>query len=271
MSLQYKNDHPLRMLDQAHAFVSFLKWFPKTFHLHGIHSPFIYEFEKKGLRKRVPRTVATDLKRYHTTVRNTAKKIKVEDYGAGSRVFRDTYREVGAIARYAGASLARMHLLYNLTEYFKPTRILELGTSVGLGTAALAYRKEGHITTVEGCPQTAAIAQHYFTLEHFKNINSIVSRFEDMMPDLKKEKYDLIYFDGNHSKKATLDYVRQLLPTVHNDTVWIFDDIHWSKSMTVAWQQIQLLPEVTATIDGFSFGIVFFRKEQRKEEFQIRL
>lgn len=259
------------MTDQAHTYVSFLKWFPKTFHLHGIHSPFIYTLEKNGLRKRVPKEVALDFKKYRDTARNATLEIHVEDFGAGSRVFKGATRNVGAIARHAGASIKRMNLLYQLTQYFEPTHILELGTSVGLGTRALAKRKEGHVTTVEGCPKTAAIARDYFTQGNFNNVDLAVCRFEDILPELKQKHYNLIYFDGNHSKEATLDYVQQLLPTAQNDTVWVFDDIHWSKEMTTAWKTIQQLPEVTATIDGFWFGIVFFRKEQRKEEFQIRL
>jgi predicted O-methyltransferase YrrM len=81
----------------------------------------------------------------------------------------------------------------------------------------------------------------------------------------------LIYFDGNHSKEATLEYFELLLPTINNETVWIFDDIHWSPAMEAAWEVIKNHPKVTVTIDTFQWGIVFFRTEQPKEHFVIRV
>ncbi|HEU0137328.1 MAG TPA: class I SAM-dependent methyltransferase, partial [Flavobacterium sp.] len=77
--------------------------------------------------------------------------------------------------------------------------------------------------------------------------------------------------DGNHQKVATLRYFDLLLPTVTNDSVWIFDDIHWSRDMEDAWEEIKAHPKVTVTIDTFQWGIVFFRKEQRKEDFFVRV
>jgi hypothetical protein len=62
-----------------------------------------------------------------------------------------------------------------------------------------------------------------------------------------------------------------LLSTITNETVWIFDDIHWSQEMEEAWKTIQQHPKVTVTIDTFQWGIVFFRVEQPKEHFVIRV
>ena len=61
------------------------------------------------------------------------------------------------------------------------------------------------------------------------------------------------------------------LPLAHNDSVFIFDDIHWSKGMEEAWEEIKAHPRVRVTIDSFFWGIVFFRQEQEKEHFTIRL
>ena len=62
-----------------------------------------------------------------------------------------------------------------------------------------------------------------------------------------------------------------LLPTINNNTIFIFDDIYWSKGMTDAWEIIKNHPQVTVTIDTYKFGFVFFRQEQAKEHFTIRL
>jgi hypothetical protein len=50
----------------------------------------------------------------------------------------------------------------------------------------------------------------------------------------------------------------------------IFDDIHWSQEMEVAWEEIKKDESISLTIDLFFIGIVFFRKEQLvKQDFTI--
>jgi len=61
------------------------------------------------------------------------------------------------------------------------------------------------------------------------------------------------------------------LPLTHNNSIFIFDDIYWSQEMQKAWKEIQQHPEVRVTIDTFYWGLVFFRKEQAKEHFKIRV
>ena len=92
-----------------------------------------------------------------------------------------------------------------------------------------------------------------------------------MLPELVSNNFDLIYFDGNHQKEATIKYFLTLLPTATNETVFVFDDIHWSKEMTEAWEIIKNHPSVTVSIDTFFWGIICFRKEQAKEHFKIRM
>ena len=62
-----------------------------------------------------------------------------------------------------------------------------------------------------------------------------------------------------------------LLPKTHNDSIFIFDDINWSKGMQEAWNKIKAHPQVSVSIDTFFWGMVFFRKEQVKEHFKIRV
>jgi predicted O-methyltransferase YrrM len=104
------------------------------------------------------------------------------------------------------------------------------------------------------------------------NINVVIGNFSNTLPEkLENKTYDLIFFDGNHQKEATIDYFEQCLLHIHNDSVFIFDDINWSKGMQEAWQHIKEHPLVTISIDTFYWGIVFFRKEQKKQHFTIRV
>jgi predicted O-methyltransferase YrrM len=216
------------------------------------------------------------LKSYRKSLIENKNFIEVTDFGAGSRVFKSNRRQISKIAKTAGISQKRAELLFRITKYFQPETILEIGTSLGLATSALSIgNTNAKITTLEGCPQTMAVAKNLFQVSGFKlqNIEFINTEFSSYLKNqqLTTDNQQLIYFDGNHSKKATLDYFELLLPTITNETVWIFDDIHWSSDMEEAWEIIKNHPKVTVTIDTFQWGIVFFRTEQEKEHFTIRV
>ncbi|MDB5032489.1 class I SAM-dependent methyltransferase, partial [Mucilaginibacter sp.] len=85
------------------------------------------------------------------------------------------------------------------------------------------------------------------------------------------DKLDFIFVDGNHQKEATLKYFEWCLPKVHENTLLIFDDIYWSEGMKEAWAEIKAHPQVTATVDLFWIGLVFFRSGQVKEDFVIKV
>lgn len=250
------------------AYSRFLR---KATNQHGVHSPFVYTFVTKCLYRKTPEEAKKQLKAYRNKLRQSDEVIEVTDFGAGSRIFKSNRRAIKDIAKYAGARFARMKLLYRVVAYFKPNAILELGTSVGLATVSLALPKTGKVTSLEGCPQTAAVAQKHLNDAELTNVEVVVGNFKQTLPQVISEKFDLIYFDGNHSKEATLNYFEKLLPTAHNDSVWIFDDIYWSPEMTEAWELIKQHPRVSVTVDCFWLGFVFFRSEQVEEHFKIRL
>ena len=94
---------------------------------------------------------------------------------------------------------------------------------------------------------------------------------EEGIQNLDMQKFNLIFIDGHHNKKATLNYFNSLLDYIDNDSIIIIDDIHWSRDMLEAWEIIKKNKQVTLTIDTFYWGLVFFRKEQAKEDFIIRV
>jgi hypothetical protein len=51
----------------------------------------------------------------------------------------------------------------------------------------------------------------------------------------------------------------------------LFENIHSDKKSEKIWNHIKNNKKVTVTIDTFLWGFVFFRKEQEKEHFIIRI
>jgi predicted O-methyltransferase YrrM len=263
------------MLFQIKSYLKFLK---NSTNQHGVHSPFVYNLVTKCFYDKKSYDEYIILKKYRNSLLTNKNFIEVTDFGAGSRVFKSNKREISKIAKTAGISTKRAKLLFRIVRYFQPEQILEIGTSLGLATSALSLgNSKAKIITLEGCPSTIKQCQLQFQSQksNFKteNIEFINTEFSSYFKsfDFQLSTFGLIYFDGNHSKKATLEYFELLLPSITNDSVWIFDDIHWSKDMEEAWGIIKNHPKVKVTIDTFQWGFVFFRTEQEKEHFTIRI
>ncbi len=258
------------MLFQIKAYLKFL-WNSKN--EHAVHSPFVFHLITKCFYDRKSKPEYQILKIYRNSLLENKNTLEVTDFGAGSKVFKSNKRQIALIAKTAGITPKHAKLLFRIVNYFQPENILEIGSSLGLATSALALgNPEAKITTLEGCPETEKIAQEELAKFGLTNINSVVTEFATYFKtyNLQLITYNLIYFDGNHSKQATLDYFEFLLPTITNESVWIFDDIHWSREMGDAWEIIKKHSKVTVTIDTFQWGLVFFRREQPKEHFVIR-
>ena len=205
-----------------------------------MHSPFVFDLVTKCFYDNTKYPEYETLKSYRKSLLENKNTIEVTDFGAGSRVFKSNTREISKIAQTAGITPKNAELLFRIVRYFQPKSVLEIGTSLGLATSALSFgNQNAQIITLEGCPKTAQQAQEQFKEFQLTTIQSVVSEFNEYLKKnlITNTPYQLIYFDGNHSKEATLNYFELLLPTITNETVWIFDDIHWSLEREKAWEK----------------------------------
>lgn len=240
---------------------------------HGIHSPFVYEMVEQIFNHEGEYYSFNKIEEIRLQLLKNKNLIKIEDFGAGSTQTKSNKRTVSSISKSALLDVEYAHLLFRLTNRFKPKNIVELGTSLGLTTAYLSSaRTSSKVYTFEGSPEIAKIAQHNFEQLKKQNIELIVGEFDKNLSKTIEniDTIDFAFIDGNHSYEPTMRYFEILLEKRTNDSVFIFDDIYWSKSMTKAWKEIIARPEVTVSIDLFRMGLIFFRKENPKQDFCIR-
>jgi predicted O-methyltransferase YrrM len=241
---------------------------------HGLHSPFIYRLVDEIVYDFHAKKVYTEVENIRAGLLNDNRIINVTDLGAGSHVNNDRKKRVGDIAKNALKPPKLAQLLYRLAADLKPDTIIELGTCLGTTTIYLQKAApNAKVYTLEGCPETAGIAKESFKKTGLNNIELITGNFDDTLRGVinKLDKLDFVFVDGNHQKEATLKYFEWCLPKVHENTLLIFDDIYWSDGMKEAWAQIKAHPQVTATVDLFWIGLVFFKPGQAKEDFMIRI
>ncbi len=242
---------------------------------HGIHSPFVFDLVVKVLNDKTGYAAYKEVELQRSLLLGNETIITVEDFGAGSTKGLTKQRVVQQIAATSLKPKKYAQLLYRLVNYFQPKQILELGTSLGITTAYLAKAKPtATVTTMEGSATIAEIAKQQFRELQLNSINIITGNFDETLQsviDTAAQPFNFVFIDGNHRKEPTLRYFEQLLAKADHDTVFVFDDIHWSKEMEEAWEIIKQHEAVTLTIDLFFIGLVFLRKEQKeREHFVIR-
>ncbi len=258
--------------------IPYLRYVVKAGNEHSLHSPFLFDLYRQTIRperKSADEPFFGHIEALRRELKQSREELSVVDLGAGSRLTPAGTRTVGAIARHSAKSPAYAQLLYRLTQRFQTRIIFDLGTSLGLTTAYLtkgADKTGGFVTSFEGCPATAEKARQHLTRLGCKHVEVIIGDLAVTLPERvdKVKQLDMVFFDANHRYRPTVQYFNVCLSKRHNDSVFIFDDIHWSDEMEQAWATIKDHPDVTATVDLFGVGLVFFRKEQLKQHFTLR-
>ena len=82
--------------------------------------------------------------------------------------------------------------------------------------------------------------------------------------------FDLIYIDLDMVTLNKLK-IKEIMNKTHNNSLILFRGISSSRKNNKYWESIIHLTDITVSIDTFYFGFIFFRKEQAKEHFVIRL
>jgi predicted O-methyltransferase YrrM len=100
----------------------------------------------------------------------------------------------------------------------------------------------------------------------------IIGNIDQTLPDVLKrlKQIDLVYIDANHRYEPTLRYFESLLPLLHEKSLVVIDDIHWSKEMNEAWDVIKDRTEVSLSIDLFEAGLLFFDPNIEKSDYILK-
>ncbi len=239
---------------------------------HGVHSPFVYDLATKVIADKREHIAYKLPEIYFDELRNTSQTLEHIELGAGQT--NNKKLKVSEIANRSAVTPKWGRLLHRLVRFAHPSLVVELGTSLGVGSLymASALDKSAKLFTYEGSPQIAAFAEQNF--ERMKLSDTITvfnGNIDDKLPQTEAliDKIDFAFIDANHKFTPTIKYFSWLAEKSHDETIIVLDDIHWSKEMELAWLEVQNMPGVTITIDLYRFGLVFFKKDQAREHFKI--
>lgn len=241
---------------------------------HGMHSPFVFDFILHVLNNKKDYETPSEISRLRGKLLRDRRWLEVVDLGAGSRLMKSRQRMVKDIARTSTKPRKYGAFFYRLVRHYKPATIIEMGTSLGVTTCYMAAaHPEANVVTIEGSQAIAAVAGENFRNLQLTNIEQHTGNFDSVLPDVLKKimTVDLCYVDGNHLYSPTISYFHHLVEMVNEDSILVFDDIHWSAEMEQAWSEIKDHPSVKYTIDLFFLGVVFFKSEFKvKQHFVVR-
>jgi len=237
---------------------------------YNIHSPMVHEFIENVLDNNIKYYAFLGIEHYRQILLKDSTVLNLKDLGQGSKAIKSKLITLKSLTKNVQSTPKKAQVLFKLVNYFQCKNILELGTSLGITTAYLSSaNKKASITTIEGDSTIFNMAKSNFKKLGLKNVNIINSSFDKILPTILKNKFDLIFFDGNHSKKATLKYFNWALENLNDEIIFVFDDIYWSKGMKSAWNEISKSSKVKLSLDLFSLGIVFFKNNRQKEHINL--
>jgi predicted O-methyltransferase YrrM len=251
----------------------FCSYYIRATNRHGLQAPFAYQLNEFVFKRDRKDVVQLPIEVLRRKLRGDQRKITVVDFGAGfgGTVFKEL--SISYIAKNSAKPPRYARMLFRLVKYLKPKTIVELGTSLGISAL---YQASGNpsakVYTMEGCPETARLAQENFNVFPNYNIELTVGAFENTLPALLERinEIDFLFVDGHHQLKPTLQYIEMCLPKLSKDATVVVDDINWSTEMREAWQQLIADKRFTLSFDVFMMGILFVSKDLSKENFVLR-
>lgn len=246
-----------------YSVLCYLKYFLFSTKIVSKENEFLFQFKKEVLNGSIDSNFLKKVEKLRSFYKRENKNLTNEDYGAGSRDNKPKKSiNTKFLVKYVAVSRKYGKVLYSLRKYLNATNVLELGTSLGIGSA---YLSESELVSIEG---NTALHQYTKTTLLEKGFHQITfqrAQFDDILPELlKTKKFELIYIDGNHTFEATKRYFEMF--SNQDKMVLIFDDIYWNKEMTEAWKYIKNHKNVSKSIDLFKFGIVFLCNDIETKE-----
>ncbi len=254
---------------------SYLNYLAKAKTRYKVHSPFVFDLVENVLKDKTEYPEYRRIEAYKKNLSKSKTVIETVDFGARAenKHYTTSMEKVGNIVMRRSQHKKQARLLYRLSRHFQPGNILEFGTAAGFSTAYIkAPVPESKMITMEGCTSLADVASNNLKKLKINNTEISIGDFGVTLPSVLKkfEKLDFVFFDGNHRREPTLDYFNRCVELAHENTLFIFDDIHWSPGMEDAWNTIKKDKRISISLDIFWFGLVFFRKGITKQDFIIR-
>jgi predicted O-methyltransferase YrrM len=228
---------------------------------YGVHSPFVFNLITRVIEERCPYYFYHEL----ATVRQQLLH--------SDRTFLRQGRQVSIrhLFRKQGITRRESELLFRLANYCKPRFILTLGSSMGLIPLSLTgYASDVHCIALESESGLAATARTLLSQRRHSRIEIRTGACEKLFPEALGAfpRIDCLFLSKEPEATSLADFFRQSLPRIQDESICIIEGIRTSSAKYRLWQQFCLHPKVTASIDLYSWGLLFFRPNLHRRTYK---
>jgi predicted O-methyltransferase YrrM len=197
--------------------------------------------------------------------------LEIDDYGAGSKKLKkNKFRKTSSITKFSTTG-RKFSQIYQFFCSLTPAKhVLELGTCVGINTKYLEKASKGELYTMEGSEALWRKAQEN---QPSKSTHFLLGNIIEILPKhlSQMDKVDFVLIDATHNYQGTLSYFNTLLPHLHQDSIVIIADIHWSGEMEKAWSEIIDNQAISISIDLYECGVLFFSRDLPKANYILSI
>ena len=244
--------------------IYFLRFYQRAVTIYDLHSPLLAKYLLPLFYGKKQKLVAVETRR--KSLLKDKRQLRKTEFGAGSSFHKGKRLFVHKMAASSPVSSKEGIWLALLANQPGTKTILELGTHFGLSTSYLAsLNKKVQVYTIEGCPETAAIAAETFTkLNLDDRIHQQIGSFDELLPYFLPQcpPIDLLFIDGNHRGKSLFHYLNICSPYLSANGIIILSDIYWSEDMGQTWVNIYQKNTRFHAIDLFHFGLLIPRQNE---------
>lgn len=242
----------------------FLKFYQRAVTIYDLHSPLLAKYLLPLFYGKKPKLSAIENRR--KSLLKDKRKLTKTEFGAGSNFQRGSTLYINKMAANSPVSSKEGIWLALLANQSGTKTILELGTHFGLsGAYLISQKKNARLFTIEGCPETAAIATETFELLGLTDrVHQQVGSFDEILPSFLPEcpPIDLLFIDGNHRGKSLVHYLNVCSNYLSPEGIIVLSDIYWSEDMAQTWDNIYEKNTQFHAIDLFHFGLLIPRQNE---------
>jgi predicted O-methyltransferase YrrM len=251
----------------------FLSFYRRALTIYDVHSPFLSAILLPLFYGKQPKLGIIEQRRKWLS--KDKRQINKTEYGAGSTILKGKKLFVNKMAATSPVSSKEGSWLALLADKQNIKTVLELGTHFGLsGAYLISLNKNARLFTIEGCPETAALAKETFAQLNLQNrIHQQIGSFDELLPSFLPQcpPIDLLFIDGNHRGKSLLHYLNVCSPYLSPEGIIVLSDIYWSEDMAQTWDNIFEKNTRFHAIDLFHFGLLIPRNDQISERHTLSI
>ncbi len=249
------------MLNAFVEIIDYFSYYMSGTTRHGLHSPFVYNFADFVLYQNSNLNFELIENQRLSMIQSKSKfnGISLSHFAANNTLK----------AKYG-------RLLQRITDFYPIHSVLEIGNNSGIESNYLLSNVIMNQKTMEF--YKALEVDEYFqkvksetlqAFDQFYQANFIESHNNNQLTN--NQLFDLVVFHGqSNDANKFWEFYDQYKFHLGTQSMLILTNIRLSNDHYMVWNQMTHLNEVTASIELFNMGILFFRTEQLQQKFILR-